>query len=268
MAINTGTAIQDGTDDPVVDDDSNVEQPEVLHENDEQLLQELRESETDLSAGRRPRRSLEGLDKLTFGVTGALALAFVVWGFAGSASLGTASTAALGWVIENTGWIFVTLASLFVIFVLWLALGRFGTIPLGRDGEKPEFRTISWIAMMFSAGMGIGLVFYGVAEPLYHYVSPPPRTVQGVTPEAIQTAMATSIFHWSIHPWAMFAVVGIAMAYSTFGIHVPFREARGRSCGQDHQHTGYLRHALRDCCFLGPGSPSDRQWPAVQRLGW
>ena len=216
MAINTGTAIQDDTNDPAVDDDSKVVEPEVLHENDGQLLQELRESETDLSAGRRPRRSLEGLDKVTFGVTGALALAFVVWGFADSASLGTASTAALGWVIENTGWIFVSLASLFVIFVLWLALGRFGTIPLGRDGEKPEFRTMSWIAMMFSAGMGIGLVFYGVAEPLYHYVAPPPGTVQGVSPEAIQTAMATSIFHWSIHPWAMFAVVGIAMAYSTF----------------------------------------------------
>ena len=200
MALNTGTAIQDGTNDPAVDDESKVVEPEVLHENDGQLLQELRESETDLSAGRRPRRSLEGLDKVTFGVTGALALAFVVWGFADSASLGTASTAALGWVIENTGWIFVSLASLFVIFVLWLALGRFGTIPLGRDGEKPEFRTMSWIAMMFSAGMGIGLVFYGVAEPLYHYVAPPPGTVQGVSPEAIQTAMATSIFHWSIHP--------------------------------------------------------------------
>ena len=70
--------------------------------------------------------------------------------------------------------------------------------------------------MMFSCGMGIGLVFFGVAEPLYHYVSPPLGTVDGSTPEAIQTAMATSIFHWSIHPWAMFAVVGIAMVYSTF----------------------------------------------------
>ncbi len=70
--------------------------------------------------------------------------------------------------------------------------------------------------MMFSCGMGIGLVFFGVAESLYHYVSPPLGTVDGSTPEAIQTAMATSIFHWSIHPWAMFAVVGIAMVYSTF----------------------------------------------------
>ncbi len=216
MAINTEADLHDGTNDSSApDNDTDLEQPE-RHENDEQILHELRESETDQSAARHPRRSLEGLDKVTFGVTGAFALAFVVWGFTNSASLGATSTAALAWVIENTGWIFVSLASLFVIFVLWLALGRFGNIPLGRDGEKPEFRTVSWIAMMFSAGMGIGLVFYGVAEPLYHYVAPPPGTVAGVTPEAIQTAMATSIFHWSVHPWAMFAVVGIAVAYNTF----------------------------------------------------
>ncbi|HSO90843.1 MAG TPA: BCCT family transporter, partial [Arthrobacter sp.] len=210
MAINTGASLRDDTNDSSApDNDTDAEQP-GRRENDEQILHELRESETDLSPSRRPDRSLEGLDKVIFGVTGALALAFVVWGFTNSASLGATSTAALAWVIENTGWIFVSLASLFVIFVLWLALGRFGNIPLGRDGEKPEFRTVSWIAMMFSAGMGIGLVFYGVAEPLYHYVAPPPGTVSGVTPEAIQTAMATSIFHWSVHPWAMFAVVGIA----------------------------------------------------------
>jgi choline/carnitine/betaine transport len=70
--------------------------------------------------------------------------------------------------------------------------------------------------MMFAAGMGIGLMFYGVAEPLFHYISPPPGTVDGRTPAAIQTAMATSIFHWTLHPWAMYAVVGIAMAYGTY----------------------------------------------------
>lgn len=216
MAINNETSLRGDIDDSShPGNDADAEELD-LPENDGQILLELRESETDLLASRRPSGRLEGLDKVIFGVTAVLALGFVVWGFSNAASLGATSTAALGWVIENTGWIFVSLASLFVVFVLWLALGRFGNIPLGRDGEKPEFRTVSWIAMMFSAGMGIGLVFYGVAEPLYHYVAPPPGTVSGVTPEAIQTAMATSIFHWSVHPWAMFAVVGIAMAYSTF----------------------------------------------------
>ena len=77
--------------------------------------------------------------------------------------------------MDNTGWVFVLTASGFVVFVLWLALSRYGKIPLGRDDEEPEFRTVSWVAMMFSAGMGIGLMFYGVSEPLAHFVTPAAR---------------------------------------------------------------------------------------------
>jgi choline/carnitine/betaine transport len=181
----------------------------------EQILQELRQTKTEQAVTERRNRKLT-LDKVTFGITGVFAIAFVIWGFFGRDSLSTTSQNVLDWVMQYTGWLFMGLASLFVVFVLWLALGKFGNIPLAKDGEKPEFRTISWVAMMFAAGMGIGLMFYGVAEPLYHYISPPPGTVQGQTPEAIQTAMATSIFHWTLHPWAMYAVVGIAMAYGTY----------------------------------------------------
>lgn len=157
-----------------------------------------------------------GLDKTIFVVTGALVIGFLIWGFTNTESLATASTTALNWVLGSTGWIFVLLSSIFVVYVLWLAIGRFGNIPLGKDGEKPEFRTGSWISMMFACGMGIGLMFYGVAEPLFHYISPPPSTVDGQTVEAVETAMATSVFHWTLHPWAMYAVMGIAIAYSTF----------------------------------------------------
>ena len=181
----------------------------------EQIMEELRHAKTEQAVSARRNRKLT-LDKVTFGITGAIAVAFVVWGFVGRDSLSDTSKGALNWVMEYTGWLFMVLASLFVVFVLWLALGKFGNIPLGKDGEKPEFRTVSWVAMMFAAGMGIGLMFYGVAEPLYHYISPPPGTVDGRTPAAIQTAMATSIFHWTLHPWAMYAVVGIAMAYGTY----------------------------------------------------
>jgi choline/carnitine/betaine transport len=156
------------------------------------------------------------LDRVVFTVSAALALAFVAWGFLSPSGLGSTSGTALTWIEGNLGWLFVTLASAFVVFVLWLAGSKYGRIPLGRDDEAPEFRTISWIAMMFSAGMGIGLMFYGVAEPLAHYVSPPPRTVEAQTPEAIQTAMATTLFHWTLHPWAIYAVVGLAIAYGTF----------------------------------------------------
>jgi choline/carnitine/betaine transport len=189
----------------------------VLPENEEyeQILEELRQTKTEQAVSERRNRKLI-LDKTTFGITGVIAIAFVIWGFTGKDSLSSTSKDALNWVMEYTGWLFMVLASLFVVFVLWLALGKFGNIPLGKDGEKPEFRTVSWVAMMFAAGMGIGLMFYGVAEPLYHFISPPPGTVDGRTPDAIQTAMATSIFHWTLHPWAMYAVVGIAMAYGTY----------------------------------------------------
>lgn len=175
-----------------------------------------------LEGARRPIRSQHtddpgGLDKVIFGVTAAISVAFVIWGFSAPDNLSTTSTSALDWVVTSAGWLFVLMASCFVIFALWLAASRFGNIPLGHDQERPEFSTRSWIAMMFSAGMGIGLMFYGVAEPLTHYVSPPPRSgVAGQSPESMQVAMATTMFHWSLHPWAIYAVVGVAIAYSTF----------------------------------------------------
>ena len=157
-----------------------------------------------------------GLDKLVFGVTAAIAVGFLLWGFLSTSSLATVSGDALTWTMGSMGWLFVLTASAFVVFVLWLALGRFGAIPLGRDGEAPEFRTVSWIAMMFSAGMGIGLMFYGVSEPITHFATPPPGTGEAGNPEAAQNAMATTLFHWTLHPWAIYAVVGLAVAYGVY----------------------------------------------------
>ncbi|WP_027908838.1 BCCT family transporter [Pseudomonas sp. URMO17WK12:I4] len=174
---------------------------------------------TDPSQTEEARRDryLEGkLDWVVFGFTSLLALAFVAWGFLNQTSLAKNAATAQSWVIVNFGWFFVLTSTIFVVFVLWLAASRYGKIPLGKDGEEPEFRTTSWIAMMFSAGMGIGLMFFGVAEPLSHYVSPPPGTAEAQTNAAMQVAMATTLFHWSLHPWAMYAIVGLAIAYGTF----------------------------------------------------
>jgi choline/carnitine/betaine transport len=161
----------------------------------------------------RPGR---GLDKVVFGVTAAIAVGFLVWGFLSTSSLASVSGDALTWTMGSMGWLFVLTASAFVVFVLWLALGRFGAIPLGRDDEEPEFRTVSWVAMMFSAGMGIGLMFYGVSEPITHFATPPPGTGDAGNPEAAQNAMATTLFHWTLHPWAIYAVVGLAIAYGVY----------------------------------------------------
>jgi choline/carnitine/betaine transport len=156
------------------------------------------------------------IDRWIFGISAGLVVAFIVWGVVSTDTLSTISSAVLGAVMTGGGWAFVLVASGFVVFALWLAFSRYGKIPLGADGERPEFRTVSWIAMMFSAGMGIGLMFYGVSEPLTHFTSPPPGTVEANTPEALDVAMATTLFHWTLHPWAIYAVVGLAIAYSTF----------------------------------------------------
>jgi len=170
----------------------------------------------DVPVDHEARATRRGLDKVVFGVTAAIALAFLFWGFVSTASLADVSGSGLEWTMANTGWLFVLTASAFVVFVIWLALGKYGHIPLGRDDERPEFRTVSWVAMMFSAGMGIGLMFYGVSEPVSHFASPPPGTVEPGSAEAAQTAMATTLFHWSLHPWAMYAVVGLAIAYGVY----------------------------------------------------
>jgi choline/carnitine/betaine transport len=157
-----------------------------------------------------------GLDKVVFGISAVVAVAFLLWGMTGTNSLSTASGEALGWVMADAGWLFVLTSSSFVVFVIWLAASRYGNIPLGRDDEEPEFRTVSWIAMMFSAGMGIGLMFYGVSEPISHLVTPPPGTGAAGNPDAVQNAMATTLFHWTLHPWALYAVVGLAIAYGVY----------------------------------------------------
>ena len=168
-------------------------------------------------------------------------------------------------------------ASGFVVFALWLAASRYGRIPLGHDGEAPEFRTVSWVAMMFSAGMGIGLMFYGVAEPLAHFTEPPPGTALPGTDEAFDVAMATTLFHWTLHPWAIYAVVGLAIAYSTFRrgrrslISSAFEPLLGspalqRAARSGHRRDGDLRDALRFRRIAGPGRAADRRRTAGGRL--
>jgi len=192
-------------------------------------------------AGAGDAEQSQPVDRVIFGVSAGLVVAFVVWGVASTDTLSSVSAAALAAVITGGGWAFVLVASGFVVFALWLAFSRYGKIPLGADDEAPEFRTVSWIAMMFSAGMGIGLMFYGVAEPLAHFTSPPPGTVAAGSPQALDVAMATTLFHWTLHPWAIYAVVGLAIAYSTFrrGRRQLISSAFAPLLGERHTEGGF-----------------------------
>ncbi|MFZ4141993.1 BCCT family transporter [Streptomyces griseoincarnatus] len=141
----------------------------------------------------------------------------VLWAWLGEDSFGSASSSGLAWVLDNFGWLFVVAADVFLVLCLVIAFGRFGRIRLGEDGSEPEFGNLAWIAMMFSAGMGIGLMFYGVGEPLTHFLEPPPASgVRAGSGPAARTALEYSFFHWTLTPWAIYGIVGLALAYAAF----------------------------------------------------
>ncbi|QGS33996.1 hypothetical protein FOB82_02580 [Corynebacterium xerosis] len=146
-----------------------------------------------------------------------LVLAIAVWATAVSEGFGRASSAAFTWLVDTLGWAFIIAAVVFFIAMIALAFSSLGHIRLGRDGEKPEFSTGGWIAMMFAAGMGIGLLFYGGYEPLYHHRN----GVPGRAPGSPEDAFAHTLLHWGPIAWATYAVVGGAIAYSTFRMGRP-----------------------------------------------
>lgn len=155
-------------------------------------------------------------DRVVFGVVAVTILAFFAWGVADTEGLNSVSSAALVWVTTNFGWLMNGLAAILLIYMLLLGFTKYGKIPLGLDGEKPEFSTFSWIAMLFAAGMGIGLLFFGPYEPMQYYLNPPPGTFDAETNEAMHRALIQTVFHWGPQAWAMYALVGAAVAYGAY----------------------------------------------------
>ncbi|UXR31774.1 BCCT family transporter [Staphylococcus simulans] len=118
------------------------------------------------------------------------------------------------WITDKLGWYYLILTTILVFFCVFLIFSPIGKLKLGKPNDKPEFNTISWFAMLFSAGMGIGLVFYGAAEPMGHFAAPPnakPETAQAYT-----EALRSTFFHWGFHAWATYGVVALALAYAQF----------------------------------------------------
>ncbi|NGN64655.1 BCCT family transporter [Streptomyces sp. A7024] len=164
-----------------------------------------------------PRSQPQPPDWPVFVIGALVVLAVVAWGAFGKDSLDSSSSTALAWVLKNFGWLFVVAADLFLVLCVVIALSRYGRLRLGKDGEEPEFNNLAWIAMMFSAGMGIGLMFFGVGEPLQHYVDPPPSSgAQPQTDAAARAAMEYSFFHWTLHPWAIYGITALALAYAAY----------------------------------------------------
>ncbi|WP_077622237.1 BCCT family transporter [Sediminibacillus massiliensis] len=148
-------------------------------------------------------------------ISAILVALFVVWGAVSPKSLNTQANDALGWMIENFGWFYMLITAFFVLFVIVLAISPYGKLRLGKQEDRPEYSWYSWIGMLFAAGIGVGFVFWGVAEPVLYYLDPP----DGYSPSTRESAIAGlryGVYHWSLHPWAIFSIVGLTLAYVQF----------------------------------------------------
>jgi glycine betaine transporter len=151
-----------------------------------------------------------------FYITVAISALFVLAGVFFTEPFGSALATVVGYITDYLGWLYMLMTSFFLGFAVWLALSRYGKIRLGKPDEKPEFGRFAWFAMLFQAGMGIGLVFWAVSEPVTHYTDPPLGLARPETPDAASLALQTAFFHWGLHPWAIYAVVGLAVAYFSY----------------------------------------------------
>lgn len=154
-----------------------------------------------------------------------------------------------GWLITNASWFYILSVALVLISVVFLAVSRYGDIKLGPDHSEPDYRNSSWFAMLFSAGMGIGLMFFGVAEPVMHFTAPPvgePGTV-----DAAREAMKITFFHWGLHGWAIYAIVALILAYFSFrnGLPLTLRSALYPLIGE--RIYGPIGHAVDVFAILG-----------------
>lgn len=162
------------------------------------------------------QRRRYSVDKLVFAIAGGLTVGFVIWGVVAPDSVASVAQSAFGWTTRNVGWLFNSVAVVVLVSLLVLAFSPYGRIPLGKDGEEAEFSTFAWVAMLFAAGIGIGVIFWGPSEPLAYFINPPPHTNEAESVEAMHQAMAQTYFHWGFHAWAMYALVGGAVAYAAY----------------------------------------------------
>lgn len=157
---------------------------------------------------------------MVFRIALSLVSIFVAWGVVSPGSLGESMQWLLTGIIGRVGWFYLLAMFGFLVFALYLAFSRFGYIRLGGEDAEPHFHRLSWFSMLFAAGMGIGLVFWGVAEPVSHYARPP----QGMEPLSAQSAGAGlrfSFFHWGLQPWAAYSIIALALAFFQFNRNRP-----------------------------------------------
>lgn len=164
-------------------------------------------------------KSVSKVDKPILWSSLIISAAFVVATLVTPSGVSKVFNTVFSFFTKNLGWVYMLTAAMFVVFCIGLAVSKYGNIKLSKDDEEPEYSCGSWFAMLFAAGMGVGLVFWGAAEPIMHFDTSP--FADSKTPEAATIAMRTVLFHWGLHPWALYAVVALALAYFQFRKGLP-----------------------------------------------
>lgn len=152
--------------------------------------------------------------KFVFYISLIIIAVMAVWSVAFNDSFTAVSNAAFAFFTTDFGWLYLLAMIVFLVFIVFIAFSKFGKIRLGDDDSKPEYSNMTWFGLLFGCGMGVGLVFWGVAEPLNHYLNP--QGMEGATAESADFAMKSFFTHWGILPWANYAIIGLALAYFMF----------------------------------------------------
>ncbi|WP_216212707.1 BCCT family transporter [Amycolatopsis aidingensis] len=174
-------------------------------------------SDTGASAPSGPKKKwTDTIAPRVFWPAASIIAAFVLFTVIFPTTMGDAFDAIQDTIVGTFSWYYLLIVSGFVVFAIWIGLGHFGDIKLAPKDEEPEFKLKSWFAMLFAAGMGIGLVFWGVAEPLNHFAGVPNRAsgIAAADEQGAQDSIVQTFLHWGLHPWAIYVVVGVAIAYA------------------------------------------------------
>lgn len=161
------------------------------------------------------------LDSVVFIVSAIICFGFILWGAVDHESLADVMNQLLAATVSNWGWMYQAGVLFFVVFCFAIALSKYGKIKFGKDEDVPEYSNFSWFAMLFGAGMGVGLIYWSVAETVSHYLNGPVYAGASGSPQAAEWAMAISFLHWGISPWAIYVVVGIPMGLVIFRKGLP-----------------------------------------------
>jgi choline/glycine/proline betaine transport protein len=187
------------------------------------------EEETDYLTEQLPTSTRFGVRLAVFVPSTVVVLLFVLAGTLFTDQMAEAFFSIHEWVTTNLGWFYIISLNIFLVFVVWLAFSRFGGIRLGPDDAEPDFSYFSWLTMLFSAGIGIGFVFFGVAEPLSHFAIDPPPWLEAKpgTVEAARESMIVTFLHWGLHGWAIYVVIGLSLCYFAYrrGLPLTLRSA-------------------------------------------